>query len=68
MIPSLRRTLRGRIALWYGGVITACLLAYSISVAFTFDSHVGHELNRRVHEDIELAARAMVVDASGNPS
>jgi heavy metal sensor kinase len=62
------RTLRGRIAVWYGAIITVCLLTYSISVAISFRHHVDEELDRRVHEDIELAARAIVISASGAPS
>jgi len=62
------RTLRSRIALWYGAIITICLLTYSLTVCITFAHHVSQELDRRVHEDIELAARAIVVDSSGTPS
>ncbi len=62
------RTLRGRIALWYGGVITICLLTYSVTVGLSFTRHVEQELDRRVHEDIELAARAIVVDSAGAPA
>jgi hypothetical protein len=62
------RTLRGRIALWYGAIITVCLLFYSLTVAHSFSNHVELELDRRVHEDIELAARAIVVDRAGIPS
>jgi len=62
------RTLRARIALWYGSIITICLLSYSLTVAFSFSNHVELELDRRVHEDIELAARAIVVDSSGIPT
>jgi heavy metal sensor kinase len=62
------RTLRLRISLWYGVVIAACLLTYSIAVGVSFTGHVRRELDHRVHEDIELAARALVVDASGNPA
>ena len=59
------RTLRARIALWYGGIITICLFAYSATLAVSFAQHVEQELDRRVHEDIELAARAIVVDPNG---
>ncbi|HXG58238.1 MAG TPA: ATP-binding protein [Thermoanaerobaculia bacterium] len=66
--PFRVRTLRARIALWYGAIITLSLLGYSLTVAISFARHVRSELDRRVHEDIELAARAIVVDASGSPS
>jgi heavy metal sensor kinase len=62
------RTLRTRIALWYGAVIAICLLGYSTAVGFSFARHVWNELDHRVHEDIELAARAVSVDAKGTPS
>lgn len=58
-------TLRARITLWYGAIIAACLLAYSIAIATSFATHVRRELDHRVHEDIELAARAMVIDRAG---
>ena len=62
------RTLRARIALWYGAIIAVCLLGYSAAVGYSFARHVANELDHRVHEDIELAARAISVDASGKPS
>jgi len=61
-------TLRARIILWYGAIIAVCLLAYSLAVAISFATHVRRELDHRVHEDIELAARALVIDRDGNPS
>ena len=67
-LPWRMRTLRGRIALWYGAIITICLLTYSTTVGFSFARHVERELDRRVHEDIELAGRAIVVDRAGLPS
>jgi heavy metal sensor kinase len=66
--PLRARTLRGRIALWYGAVITICLVGYSLLVGVSFTNHVRQELDHRVHEDIELAARALTVDASGAPA
>ncbi len=54
--------------LWYGVIIAFCLLAYSAAVGLTFRAHVEAELDRRVHEDIELAGRALLVDADGRPS
>lgn len=62
------RSLRGRITLFFGTVLAACVTAYSIAVGFAFTGHVNEELDRRVHEDIELAARAVVVDAQGRLS
>ena len=62
------RTLRARIAVWYGAIIAVCLLGYSAAVGASFARHVWNELDHRVHEDIELAARAVSVDASGRPS
>jgi heavy metal sensor kinase len=61
-------TLRARIILWYGAIIAVCLLAYSIAVGLSFSTHVRRELDHRVHEDIELAARALVIDRDGNAS
>lgn len=60
--------LRTRIVLWYGVVITVCLLTFSVTVGVSFTAHVGRDLDRRVHEDIELGARALVIDAEGNPA
>ncbi len=59
------RSLRVRIPLWYGGLLTLCLLAYSIAVVAFFTGHVEAELDRRAHEDIELATRSFVVAESG---
>ncbi|MEO8053933.1 MAG: heavy metal sensor histidine kinase [Acidobacteriota bacterium] len=66
--PLRFRTLRTRVTLWYGAIITLCLLAYSAAVGLTFESHIEAELDRRVHEDIELAGRALLVDEAGRPS
>lgn len=62
---SPRRSLRTVIALWYGAIIAVCLIAYSLAVGYGFARHLNAELDRRVHEDIELAARSLIVDASG---
>ena len=62
------RSLRTRITLWYGAIIAACLVAYSIAVGVSFTAHVDAELDRRVHEDVELAARAIVLDQEGQAS
>ena len=61
------RSLGTRIALWYGGLVALCLLAYSIAVVVFFTRHVEAELDRRVHEDVELAERAVAVSDSGLP-
>jgi len=62
------RSLRTRITLWYGAIIAACLVAYAIAVGVSFTAHVDAELDRRVHEDVELAARAIVLDQEGQAS
>jgi len=62
------RTLRARIAAWYGAIIALCLLGYSAAMGASFARHVWNELDHRVHEDIELAARAVSVDHAGRPS
>ncbi|MHB0971853.1 MAG: sensor histidine kinase [Thermoanaerobaculia bacterium] len=61
-------TLRTRIILSYGVAIALCLLAYSVTVATSFKTHLERELDHRVHEDIELAARAIVLEPGGVPS
>jgi len=61
------RSLHARITLWYGGLLALCLLAYSAAVVVFFTQHIEAEMDRRVHEDVELAARAIVVSASGRP-
>lgn len=66
--PSRIRSLRTRITTWYVAILALCLLAYSAAVALTFRAHVEAEMDRRVHEDIELAGRALVVDSNGRPS
>jgi heavy metal sensor kinase len=65
--PGLR-SLRGRITLFFGSILAACVTAYSIAVGVFFTGHVNAELDRRVHEDVELATRAVVVDAAGRAS
>lgn len=61
------RSLHIRVALWYGAILALCLLAYSLAVGVFFEGHVSRELDRRLHEDIELAARGLVVDDAGRP-
>jgi heavy metal sensor kinase len=56
------------VTFWYGTVIAVCLVAYSVAVAASFRAHLAVEIDRRVHEDIELAVRAIVVDNLGRPS
>jgi heavy metal sensor kinase len=63
----LPRSLATRMALWYGGLVAACLLLYSVAVVVFFTRHVEAELDRRVHEDVELAERAVSVAESGLP-
>ena len=62
-----RRSLGARIALWYGALVALCLLAYSIGVVVFFTRHVEAELDRRVHEDVELAERSVAVSDAGLP-
>lgn len=63
----MRYRLATRIALWYGALMALCLLAYSIGVAVFFTRHLEQELDRRLHEDVELGARAAVLSESGEP-
>lgn len=63
--PWRVRTLRARISLWYGAIITVCLIGYSVAVGASFARHIRQELDHRVHEDIELAARAIAIDEAG---
>ena len=62
------RSLGTRIALWYGGLVALCLMAYSIGVVVFFTWHVEAELDRRVHEDVELAERSVAASDSGVPA
>lgn len=61
------QTLRARIAVWYGAIMTIALIAYSVAVGVALTRQVRGQLDHRVHEDIELAARALVVDERGDP-
>jgi heavy metal sensor kinase len=61
------RSLRWRITLWYGAIIALCLVAYSVAMGHSYAAHVEAELNRRVHEDVELVARATLLDEKGRP-
>ena len=60
-----RRSLRTVIALWYGAIIAICLVAYSLAIGYGFAKHLEYELDRRVHEDIELAARSLILGGAG---
>jgi heavy metal sensor kinase len=62
------RRLRTRITAWYGAIIAVCLIAYSAAVGTSFMARVQAELDHRVHEDIELASRAILVDDRGRLS
>jgi heavy metal sensor kinase len=62
------RSLRTRITLWYGVIIAFCLIAFSVGIGASFTAHSRAELDRDVHEDIELAARALFVNAQGRVS
>jgi heavy metal sensor kinase len=48
--------------------VAVCLLAYSIGVVVFFTRHVEADLDRRVHEDVELAERAVTLSGSGQPT
>jgi heavy metal sensor kinase len=61
------RSLATRIAFWYGGLVAACLLLYSVAAGSMFTHHVEAELDLRVHEDVELGARAVAVSDAGVP-
>jgi heavy metal sensor kinase len=65
--PGRFRSLGTRIALWYGGLLFVCIAAYSVAAATFVWAHVEVELDRRLHEDIELATRALLVDDHGMP-
>ncbi|HLB36622.1 MAG TPA: ATP-binding protein [Gemmatimonadales bacterium] len=62
------RSLRVRIPLWYGGLVALCLLAYSLAIVAFFTRHLSTELDRRAHEDVELASRSFVVSDQGRVS
>lgn len=62
------RSLKTRITLWYGAIIALCLLAFSAGIGISLTSHARVELDRDVHEDIELAAQALFVSPQGRPS
>ena len=55
-------SLRTQVTLGYGVLIAVCLCAYSIVAGLSFGRHAGAQLDHRAHEDIELAARALVFD------
>jgi heavy metal sensor kinase len=61
------RSLRTRITVWYGTIIALCLIAYSAAVGVSFTSQVRAGLEHRIHEDIELASRAILLDEHGSP-
>ena len=60
-------SLSTQITFWYGMILGLCLVAYSLAVGFSFERRTDRELTRRVHGDIELAARALIVDDEGHP-
>lgn len=59
-------SLRSRLTLWYGALLALCLIAYSAAAGAFFTRHVSYELDRRLHEDVELATRALIVDHEGS--
>lgn len=62
------RSLASRLALWYGLLLAICVVTYSIWTVLFFTRHVDAELDRRVHEDVELGARALTLSADGLPA
>jgi heavy metal sensor kinase len=48
-------------------ILGLCLVAYSLAVGFSIERHTDNELTRRLHGDIQLAARALIVDDEGHP-
>jgi len=54
--------------LWGGLIVALGLTAYSIAVGLSYAAHVNAELNRSVHEDLELAMRSVQVSAHGVPT
>jgi len=64
---SWANSLALRVTVWYGLLLGLCLVAYSLAVGLSFERHTDRELTRRLHEDIELAARALIVDDEGRP-
>lgn len=67
MFPRFR-SLRVRLTLWGGLIVALCLTTYSIAVGYSYAAHVDAELNRSVHEDLELALRSVQVSAHGVPT
>jgi heavy metal sensor kinase len=62
------RSLRVRMTLWGGVIVALCLTAYSIAFGVSYAAHVDVELNRAVHEDLELAVRSVQLGPDGVPS
>jgi heavy metal sensor kinase len=56
-----------QITVWYGMILGLCLVAYSLAVGLSLERRIEKELTWRLHEDIELAARALIVDDEGHP-
>ncbi|MCG6926915.1 MAG: HAMP domain-containing protein [Acidobacteria bacterium] len=56
-----------RITVWYGMLLGLCLVAYSLAVGLSFERRMDRELSWRLQVDIELAARALIVDDEGRP-
>ncbi len=55
-------SLRTQITVAYGLLMVVCLGAYSVVAGLSFERHVHAALDHRAHEDVELAARALVLD------
>lgn len=55
-------SIRTQITAGYGLLMALCLGAYSAAAGLSFEQHAHAELDRRVHEDIELAARAVILE------
>jgi heavy metal sensor kinase len=61
------RSLRTRITGWYGAILALCIVSYSLAIGFSFQRHLDGELDQSVHEDLELASRALHLDGDGRP-
>jgi heavy metal sensor kinase len=68
--PAWRWTesLSARITVWYGMILGLCLVAYSLAVGLAVQRNAEQELDWRLRQEIELAARSVVVDEEGRPA
>ncbi len=68
-LPGRRwvHSLAMRVTVWYGMILGLCLVAYSLAVGLSFERRMDRELTWRLHQNIDLAARALIVDDEGHP-